>query len=33
LKGSQKRFTADSDHLPHKLLRRLNNSLAVSHFP
>ena len=31
--GSQNRFTADAEHLPYKLLRRLNSSLAVLHFP
>lgn len=31
--GSQKRFAADSDHLPYKLLRRIDSSLAILHFP
>jgi hypothetical protein len=31
--GSQNRFKADAEHLPYKLLRRLNSSLAVLHFP
>jgi hypothetical protein len=31
--GSQKRFAASAEHLPYKLLRRLDSSLAIIHFP
>lgn len=31
--GSQNRFMASSDHLPHQLQKRLDSSLAVIHFP